>query len=382
MANSAQQQLINDLLPVGILLVDAVGLIVSANQLAHKLFEYDGGELVGLNVDSLVPAHVRHHHKALRDNYQQAPKPRKMAAEVDFLKGFTRTGKEIPLEIGLAPVELANGHHVLVTLLDISERKKLVDDLKYHNEKMNEAIVRLTQSNEQLERFAYICSHDLQEPVRMVQSFSQLLSRRLEGQLDEKCQNYLQFITDGAERARNMISDILTFCRLDQSVQGHELVALADICDAVEKTLRPSLDERNGQVEWQEPLPTLMAVHTQLFQLILNLVANGLKFNRSEQPLVRIWAESTASHWLIHIEDNGIGIKPMYQEKIFQIFERLHTKNEFPGTGIGLATCLKIAKSHDADIQVSSEEGKGSRFTLLWPLTSASLVSADESTNC
>lgn len=375
MVHTTEQQLINDLLPVGILLVDAAGLIVTANQLAHKLFEYAAGELVGISVDTLVPAHVRHHHKALRDNYQQAPKPRKMAAEVDFLKGFTRTGREIPLEIGLAPVALNEGSHVLVTLLDISERKKLVDDLKDRNEKMNEAIVRLTQSNEQLERFAYICSHDLQEPVRMVQSFSQLLARRLDGQLDEKSLSYLHFVTDGAERARNMIADILQYCRLDQPTQSHGAVPLDVVCDEVLKTLLPGLADKPGRVLWETPLPVLLAVHSQLFQLLLNLVINGLKFNRSAMPEVRISARQVDDNWHIAVADNGIGIQPQYQRKIFQIFERLHTKSEFPGTGIGLATCLKIAKSHGAEITVDSVEGEGSVFTLVWPC-SATIAAA------
>ncbi len=368
---------INDLLPVGLLLVNADGCIVRANQYAHKLFGYLNDQLPGLNVDTLVPIETRLHHKALREKYQQKPRNRQMASEVDFLMGVCRDGTHVPLEIGLGPIVLEGKHHTLVSLLDISERKNFVDDLKQKNEKMDKAIFNLTQSNEQLERFAFVCSHDLQEPVRMVQSFGELLEKRLTGKLDEKDKEYLHYMTDGAQRAREMISDILQFCRLEQSVDRRELVNLSEVCEKLNKTLEKKLEEKNALFLWDDPLPTFTAVPSQIFQLLLNLVSNGIKFNNNQTPTVSLRTEKEGDYWRIQIQDNGIGINPKYQQQIFDIFERLHAKNEFPGTGIGLAICKKIAKQHNAEISVQSEEECGSTFILRWPAEEISTLHSE-----
>ncbi len=359
-------------LPVGVLLVNTDGTIVSTNYSACELFAYQAHELVGHNVDKLVPAAIRARHQGLRESYQRSPKQRRMAADVDFLTGLRSDGSEVPLEIGLGSISLQGQPHTLVSAVDISERKQFLDDLTHQNALMDQTIAKLTQSNQQLERFAFICSHDLQEPVRMVQSFSQLLEQRLRDQLQEKDRKYLHFITDGAQRARDMINDILLFCRLDQPVDSRKPVNLLEVCEQLHKTLQPSLQESRGSFTWEGNLPTVNAVPSQLFQVLLNLVSNGLKFNRSKTPGVCLAASVEGNRCRIEISDNGIGIKADYQAKIFQIFERLHAKSEFPGTGIGLAICKKIAQQHEAELTLTSEEGRGSTFTLLWPLSEAS----------
>ncbi len=369
---------INKLLPVGLIVVNSEGQIVNANQYALELFEYREAELVGANVDKLVPGAVRGRHQSLRESYNKNPKQRRMASQIEFLKGVTRNNREIVLEIGLAPINLGGRSHTLACVLNINERKMLLDNLNEKNQAMNRAIVKLTQSNEQLERFAFVCSHDLQEPVRMVQSFSELLERRLKDNLTEKEREYLYFITDGAKRARDMINDILLFCRLDQPMGSRKLVNLSETCRQVHHTLQADIQEKQGRFTWSENLPILHAVPSQLFQLILNLVHNGLKFNRSEMPEVFLTAcrqEGISNQnrpyqselWRIKITDNGIGINEKYQQKIFQIFERLNTKSEFPGTGIGLAICRKIAEQHEAELTLRSEENKGTTFILMWP---------------
>ncbi|TQV80155.1 PAS domain S-box protein [Exilibacterium tricleocarpae] len=367
---------ITEQLPVGVLLVDTGGAIVSTNHSARELFAYGEQQLEGENVDKLVPGSIRHRHRVLREGYQYDPKPRRMAADEDVLTGVRSDGIEVPLEIGLGPTMLDGRPHTVVSVMDISERKRLLDDLTDKNILMDQTIEKLTQSNEQLERFAFICSHDLQEPVRMVHSFSQLLEQRLTDHLEDKEREYLKFITDGAQRARNMISDVLMFCRLDQPVDSRKSVSLAEVCQQVYNTLHVSLEESRGKFTWSDELPTVTAVPSQLFQLLLNLVGNGLKFNRSDTPTVSLNSSLEDNFCRIEIHDNGIGIKPQYQQKIFQIFERLNAKKEYPGTGIGLAICKKIAEQHEARLLLESEEGEGSTFVLLWPLYQATKTEA------
>ncbi len=235
------------------------------------------------------------------------------------------------------------------------------------NIQMDLAIEKLSQSNEQLERFAFVCSHDLQEPVRMVLSFSELLEKRLDSKLDDKDREYLHYVTDGAFRARNMITDILTFCRVEQNTDGQEVVKLSTICEQVNGTLQQLIEEKKAKFTWKKDLPELSVVPSQMFQLIMNLVNNGLKFNRSQTPEVNIDAIDKGKHWRIEISDNGIGIDKKYSAKLFQIFERLNAKSEFPGTGIGLAICKKITTQHDAEIKIESEPGQGTTFILNWP---------------
>ncbi len=247
------------------------------------------------------------------------------------------------------------------------ELENVCQTLTKKNIQMDIAIEKLSHSNEQLERFAFVCSHDLQEPVRMVHSFSQLLEKRLGDKLDDKNKEYLNYITDGALRARGMISDILDFCRLDQDTNVHERIALTTICENVNSTLEDFIEEHNASFIWDDSLPEIEAAPSQMFQLIMNLVNNGLKFNRSENPQVRISAIDKKNCWQIEIKDNGIGIDSKYKNKLFQVFERLNAKSEFPGTGIGLAICKKIAEQNNAQIIINSTLTKGSTFILIWP---------------
>jgi PAS domain S-box-containing protein len=359
---------INDLLPVGLLIVDDLGIITYANRYAMDMFKYSESELVGSNVEDLVPGATRIKDGTSRGGYQSRSRFSHIAETHDNFVGLTLDNKEVALEISLGSVTLQSKPHSLVTLLNISERKRLMDSLQNSNQQMDQAIDELTQSNEQLERFAFVCSHDLQEPVRMVESFSQLLEERYKEQLDVKGLEYLKYITDGAQRAREMISDILTFCRLDQSTTTLQEVELVDTCKQVHKTIEINLNKYHGRFCWVEPLPVLNAIPTQIFQLVLNLVTNGLKFNRCDAPCVTVSAEKTNGYWNIKFKDNGIGIKQKYQEKIFDIFEQLNSKIEFSGTGVGLAICKKIVDKNSAAISVESEVGEGTSFFIKWPI--------------
>lgn len=361
-------RLIFDTSPVGMMLIDKKGKILDANQFVCDLFRYQKSDLLTCSIEALVPKDTRKKHQSLREGYQDKPSVRMMAQATSQLYGRTREGDKIPLEIALAPIYLDGSTHTLVSVIDNTERKLLIDELKAKNGKLNQSNELLGQSNEQLERFAYICSHDLQEPVRMVQSFGQLLEQNLGQRLSEKEQGYLSYMVDGANRARDMIDDILQYCRFDQPGLKYEQVSLTKVFQLVETSLIHNGVNEKAVLTWENDMPELKAVSSQIFQLFMNLVSNGLKFNRSEQPSVAVSAVREGEFWHIFIQDNGIGIAEEYQSQIFDIFERLHGNREFPGTGIGLASCKRILERHKAFITVRSKEGEGSTFIIRWPV--------------
>jgi light-regulated signal transduction histidine kinase (bacteriophytochrome) len=225
---------------------------------------------------------------------------------------------------------------------------------------------RLARSNEELERFAYVASHDLQEPLRMVASFTQLLSKKYSGQLDETADRYINFAVDGAKRMQQLITDLLTYSR----VNNKELAPRPMECDAVVQVALQNLKvaiEEAGAVVKCDSLPALVADPAQLGQLFQNLIGNALKFHGQAPPRVHIAAADRGVEWLFSVKDNGIGIAPEQADRVFQIFQRLHTRTEYPGTGIGLAVCRKVVERHGGRIWVESQPGAGSTFFFTLP---------------
>ena len=250
---------------------------------------------------------------------------------------------------------------------DITPLKDTQSALREANAELERRVeqrtAQLTRSNQELEQFAYIVSHDLQEPLRKMKSFSQLLVRECQAQLteNEKTNRYLDYITDAAERQQKMIQDLLKYSRLGR--QNLTKVAL-DLNAVVEKVLEDlsiAITENQATVIWGN-LPTIQASPTQMGQLFLNLIGNGIKFRGDAPPRIQIEAQWQSEEWLISVQDNGIGINPRYAERIFQVFQRLHSRSEYPGTGIGLAICRKIVEGHGGRIWVTSELGQGSTF--------------------
>lgn len=228
-----------------------------------------------------------------------------------------------------------------------------------------ELISKLTISNEQLERFAYICSHDLQEPLRTISSFSKKLCERIEPLIekDEKSLRYMQYITEGTVQATDLIKDILAYSSLDKNMLPAEEVNLLEILNTIEKSFAQALEESGGMITY-ETLPTIYGNKTQIYQLLQNLINNAIKYQQPEHPPhVAISAEDVGSHWKFRVKDNGIGMEPKHLQKIFDVFQRLHRKGEYSGTGIGLSICKKVVELHGGSIHVESEVGKGSCFT-------------------
>ena len=222
----------------------------------------------------------------------------------------------------------------------------------------------LERSNQALQEFAYIASHDLQEPLRSVASFTQLLSRRYAGKLDDQADEYIAFAVDGAHRMQALIDNILEYSRV--TTHGAELIPtdLNPVVAASLSDLRTAIAERHAEVT-VGPLPIVMGDARQLEQLFQNLIGNAIKYNRSEPPAVWLQASRTGpNEWTLSVRDNGIGISPQYHERIFRIFQRLHTRVEYSGTGIGLSICKRIVDRHEGRMWVDSDAGKGATFYL------------------
>jgi len=238
---------------------------------------------------------------------------------------------------------------------------EVITQRKQAEQKLKKAIAELARSNQELEQFAYVASHDLREPLRKIKSYTDLLVKRYQGQLDEKADKYIAYITDGAVRMQTLITDLLTYSRVGRGEISLEPTDLGAVLNRTLSDLSNVIRESNALIT-TDPLPTVKANPTQMGQLLQNLIANAIKFHGQQLPHVQIRAVLHDQLWTICVQDNGIGIEPQYAERIFVIFQRLHTKDEYPGTGIGLAVCKKIVERHGGQIWVESELGRGTTF--------------------
>lgn len=250
-------------------------------------------------------------------------------------------------------------NYILVLQRDISDRKKIEETLRKTNRE-------LIASNEELEKFAYLASHDLREPLRMVTSFTQLLAQRYSGRLDGDADQIIGFAVDGASRMEELINDLLEYSRVGKAEKPWELLDCEAIVDQALINLQVSLREANVNLT-RRPLPTVTGDAGQLIQLWQNLLDNAIMYRSQDSPTIEIGAEVQDGKWLFWVQDNGIGIAPQHQKRIFQIFQRLHTKEEYPGTGIGLAICHKIVERHQGQMWVESAPGAGATFYFTLP---------------
>ncbi|MCX6027391.1 MAG: ATP-binding protein, partial [Chloroflexi bacterium] len=238
---------------------------------------------------------------------------------------------------------------------DVTERKEA-------DTKLKKTLADVERSNKELEQFAYVASHDLQEPLRMVSSYTQLLAKRFEGQLDRDAQDFIGYAVDGANRMQRLIQDLLMYSRVTTRGRPYELVDLHQVLGEAVANLQAAISE-SGALVSNGDLPALIADRTQLVQVFQNLIGNAIKFHKEvEPPRVHISARRDGEEWIISVKDNGIGIDPKHFSRLFVIFQRLHGPQQYPGTGIGLALCQRIVARHGGRIWVESAPGQGSEF--------------------
>ena len=341
--------------PDAMVVVNKSGEIVLLNVQAEKQFGYRRDELLGQQVKNIIPEGFAERLVADALRSTEDALAQQIGTGIE-LTARRKDRSEFPIEIMLSPLESAEGILVTAAVRDITARKKAEVQLLRNVEELN-------RSNEELGQFAYIASHDLQEPLRMVASYTQLLSRRYKGKLDADADDFIAFAVDGANRMQRLIQDLLAYSRV--GTKGQEMVEISSE-DALRQALlnlRATIQESGAEVT-HDALPNVLADEMQLTQLFQNLVGNAIKYQSTGIPRVHISVSGiNGAKRKFSIKDNGLGIDPQYFERIFGMFQRLHKREEFAGTGIGLAICKKIVERHGGSISVESEPGQGSTFS-------------------
>ena len=305
------------------------GKITDVNEATEQVTGYSRDELIGTDFT----------------NYFTEPEKAKEGYQEVFKEGFIsdyeleiqhKDGSIIPVLYNASVYKDESGKviGVFAAARDITTLKKAEEILKLKLEE-------LARSNEELEQFAYVSSHDLQEPLRMITSYLQLLQRKYQGNLDDKADKYIHFAVDGASRMQNLINDLLEYSRVTRTSREPKFTNCKFVLNQALAGLKVAIKENKATIS-HDTLPDIMADPTQLVQVLQNLILNGIKFHGEETPKIHIAAEKKANEWVFSVQDNGIGIDPQYSEKIFEVFKRLHTREQYPGTGIGLAVCKKI----------------------------------------
>ncbi len=346
-------------LPVGVLmLLDEDQRIQYANARIERFLGYAPAEVEGRELVELFEPGDRSRIMTLLQEH--LPGDKTVSGE---FRGRRKDGTMVPMQVVAqsAVVSGMRGSKVSgVYLRDFAERERLVEALASR-------AAQLARSNRELEQFSYIASHDLQEPLRMVGSYTQLLEQRYGPQLDDDAREFLRYAREGATRMRELIDALLSYSRIDTRAEPFQRVAADDVLNVAVSNLRGALVQ-SGAVLHRTPLPIVEVDRIQLGQVFQNLIGNAVKFHGPKPPQIWIGAERRGAEWLFTVRDDGIGIPPEYQERIFIIFQRLHTREEYPGTGIGLAVCKKVVERHGGKLWVESSGVPGEGTTFLFTL--------------
>ncbi|HLW77732.1 MAG TPA: ATP-binding protein [Bryobacteraceae bacterium] len=355
----------------GILAVDRQGMLVLVNRKMEEMFGYTRLEMLGQPLSILIPERYRNAHAVHRHDFFAEPRVRTMSKVGMKLSGRRKDGSQFPVEIGLSYVESDDGILALGLVSDITEQRRLAQQLESATEE-------LRRSNSDLEQFAYVASHDLQEPLRMISGYLSLLERRDGVNLDQDAREFIQFAVDGSQRMKALIQDLLSFSRAGRNAIESQDVEAGTILQNALENLQAAIEDTHAEVT-SDTLPTIHADASLMTHVFQNLIGNAIKFHTSDAPKVHISAEARDGEWAFFIRDNGIGIEHRHQERIFRIFERLHSAEHYPGSGVGLAISKKIVERHGGRMWVISQPGEGSTFSFALPLKTAEFPGREES---
>ena len=350
--------------PDAIVIVGEKNIIQLVNNQCEHIFGYHKDELIGRNVELLLPERFRASPEEHRKLFFDYPGVRSTGTGIELL-GRRKNGKEFPVEISLSPLETADGVLVTAAIRDISEKKRLENEIREANvtleKKVTQRTAELESKNKELAQFAYVASHDLQEPLRTTSSFVELLRKQYYGKLDENADRYIDYVIQASDRMKTLIKDLLDYSRIGREKKFEPVdcnVAFEEVMADLAKVIKENKAEITAG-----SLPVVNAFPTELKLLFQNLISNSIKFQKPGiAPHIEISTIRENGHWHFQFRDNGIGIEKQYQQRIFIIFQRLHNRSVYEGSGIGLAHCKKIVELHGGTIWVESEAGNGSTF--------------------
>lgn len=337
---------------------DSTGKILTWNKGAQAIFGYAEEEVLGRPLAILMPERYREAHERGLERMRRTGEARVIGKTVE-LDGLRKDGSGFPVELSLSKWETNDGTFYGGIIRDITERKRAENALARQAQE-------LARSNAELEQFAYVASHDLKEPLGLVNSYVKLLARRYKDKLDADAQEFIGYAVQGVARMQALIQDLLAYSRVGSRTQPFEPVDCREALKTALANLALPIDE-SGAVITADALPVVLADPLQLAQVFSNLIGNAVKFRGAETPKIHIGGRREGHEWVFSVADNGIGIEPQYTDRIFVIFQRLHTWEEYPGTGIGLAICKRIVERHGGRIWVESQSGLGATFSFTLP---------------